>query len=711
MKKLLILGSLVAVAAFALQDVTQGHGGTYRGPGDTVPPGGGGGGGGGGPSTPGPSTPGVPGPSGPTTPGPATPGAPPGQPGGAKTPTTPGGGDAGPDLSLWDFWWGFNKEPYLDLKSRIHDGGTETGSDDFFLGRGEKSQAKSSLRPTQEQIRGTVVPALKRALAEETNNDIVTGAMVALAKIGDVVDSSGESEFANIITEFLKDSNQEIAETAAVALGILGDRRAEPLLTQLMLNDERARRLISKAEVPYRTRAFAAYGLGLVAYRTNDNELRQKIAETLVDVLTAPEFSTRDIKVAAMTSFGLCPVASDPDAVNALAADPAEAETNRAHVVSREAQIDFLLDYFNPENQRANATTRHYFVLAHAPNAMARLLNADQGVDESYRERVAEMLMEGIGVHSKARREVQWGCALALGQVGTSADEGKSGIDNRIRQSLIDFIKNGDPMGRRFAMVSLAQVGGTPGKGENPTGGEAQVSKELQKQLSRGKSQLRPWAGLAIGIFNRRLLDEDRTAHADSLKALLAEADKCVRPQDIGAYLIGLGIAKYTEAKVVALEKMDHFKGDDNARGFCAVALGLIGERDVIPAIEEIIKSSKYKADLLKQAAIGLGLLGDKNIVDELVSMLQTAKGMATQASIATALGAIGDSHSIDPLVEMLGSDSLTPSARGFAAVALGIVCDKEPLPWNTKISVNINYRANTVTLTGDSGTGILDIL
>jgi len=43
--------------------------------------------------------------------------------------------------------------------------------------------------------------------------------------------------------------------------------------------------------------------------------------------------------------------------------------------------------------------------------------------------------------------------------------------------------------------------------------------------------------------------------------------------------------------------------------------------------------------------------------------------------------------------------------------VALGIVADKEPLPWNSKISTNINYRANTTTLTGDNGTGILDIL
>lgn len=707
MKKLIILGSIVALASLGLQDITEGHGGTYRGPGDTVPPGGGGGGGGAGPTTPGPAGPSAPGPAGPTTPGPSSPGAPPAAPGGGKTPTTPGGIDAGPDLTVWDFWWGFNKEPYLNLKSRIHEGGPGTGSDDFFLGRGQKSQAKDNLRPSEEQIRNTVVPALKKALAEETNNDIITGAMIALAKIGDVVDEGGESEFANIIKEFLKDGTQEIAETAGIALGILGDARAEPLLTQLLLNDEQARRLIGKAEVPYRTRAFAAYGLGLVAHRSSDNALRQKIGETLVDVLNSPQFATRDIKVAAMTAFGLCPVESNVDAT----VEAGEEESNQVHVLSREAQIEFLVNYFDPAQERANSSSRHYFVRAHAPAAMARLINADTGVDEAYRLKAAELLIDTLSTHSKARREVQWSAALALGQIGTASDEGKKGTDNMIRASLTGFIKDGDPQGRRFAMISLAQCGGSPGEGENGTGGEMDVSKELQKQLSRGKSQLRPWSGLAIGVFNRRLLDEDRTMHDDTLKAVLAEAEKCSRPQEIGAYLLGLGICKYTDAKAVALNRMDHFKGENTARGYCAVALGLIGERDVIPIIQELIVKSKYKPELLKQAAIGLGLLGDKDLVNSLVSMLQTSNGLATQAAISTALGAIGDARSVDPLVEMLGNDQITETARGFAAVALGIVCDKEPLPWNAKVSVDINYRANTVTLTGEGGTGILDIL
>jgi HEAT repeat protein len=74
-------------------------------------------------------------------------------------------------------------------------------------------------------------------------------------------------------------------------------------------------------------------------------------------------------------------------------------------------------------------------------------------------------------------------------------------------------------------------------------------------------------------------------------------------------------------------------------------------------------------------------------------------------------LGTIGDVDSVRPLVDFLRDKGHTQRARAFAAVALGVVCDKEDLPWNVKLAVNSNYRANTATLTGEGGTGVLDIL
>src|SRR5688572_18120488 len=203
MKKILLASALVAGGAVALQSVSFGHGGTYRGPGDTVPSGGGGSTGGG-PSTPGTGGPSTPGPAGPSTPAPGSPGGPGAAPGGAKGPTTSGGGaDAGADLTQLQFWWGFNREPFLNLKSHIHSGAVLTGSDEYYLGQGTQAQAKDTLRPSEEVIRGKVVPALLEALKTERSNDIVTGALVALSKIGPSKDEAGNSAVTAEIKKWL----------------------------------------------------------------------------------------------------------------------------------------------------------------------------------------------------------------------------------------------------------------------------------------------------------------------------------------------------------------------------------------------------------------------------------------------------------------------------------------------------------------------------
>lgn len=704
MKKLLLLTALLTAGTLCLESTSVGHGGTYRGPGDTVPPGGGGGGAGGGPATPGPGGPSAPGPSGPGAPGASTPGAPAGAPGGGGGAAVTSGGAVGEDLTRWDFWWGFNKDPYLNLKANIHSGAVATGSDEFFLGRGQQEQAKNTMAPSEADIREKVVPALKAALKNERGNDILTGALIGLAKIGDVKDESGESEFEGIIKAFLKDSNQEVAETAATALGILANDASVQTLVELMNDDPVARKYIGKTEVPPRTRAFAAYGLGLIGYRTADNSVRQTIAEHLVDVLTAPSFSSRDIKVAAMTAFGLTPV--DFGDVE-LSED--EMKSNRKHVINRTAQIEFLAEYFDEANQRKNDSNRHWFVRAHAPAAMARLLSDKLIKPEvvSLRANVVGLMIEGIGKHSKLQKELKQSCVLALGQVGTASGDKQ---DKLIRDELVRTLKDGGNQMRRFALISLAQMAGREGAGENPWDGTEAIRNELMARMSRGKSGLKPWAGLSLGVLGRALIESSQSPSSNASAALRDATNREKSPTNAGAYMIGVGLRNDLQSADMLREKLDFFSVDE-ARGYAAVALGLMNDAESVTLIQDVIKNSPYRPALLKAAAVALGLLGDKTVVPDLVTMLSEAKGLATQAAISSALGAIGDSRSLDPLVKMLANKQLTQSARGFAAVALGIVCDKELFPWNSKISTNINYRANTVTLTGGSGTGILDIL
>ena len=133
-------------------------------------------------------------------------------------------------------------------------------------------------------------------------------------------------------------------------------------------------------------------------------------------------------------------------------------------------------------------------------------------------------------------------------------------------------------------------------------------------------------------------------------------------------------------------------------------------EATALAPIQELVKKARYSPDLLKSGAIALGLLGDNLVVPDLLGMLETASSLSSQAAISSALGFIGDSRSVDPLIALMQREGVTDLARAFGAVALGIIADKEELPWNSKIGVGSNYRANTATLTDQKG-GILDIL
>jgi HEAT repeat protein len=637
-------------------------------------------------------------PSGSAPTGGASPSSPTSPAGGPRTPSSLdllGGGLTDP--AHWSHWWAFNREPYLDLKAALERGGLLTGEDSFFLGQLDRAQARDTLLPTTTQVREVVVPALLRALEGETNNDVVTGCLIALARIGPGKDEERNLEVQEAIAGRLTSGNQEISETAALSLGILAHPGAVPLLTALARDTEAGRKAIDRSVVGTRTRAFAAYGLGVVGGRlpTRGEGLRRSIVETLVEVIESDRTSTRDLGVACLTSIGLVPL----DAERANPAAPDE-----AGIASREAQVDWLLAYLADENHDQR-------LRAHAPTAIARLIRPG-GEHELHAAKLEELkasaapaMLAVIGVGSKSENELRQSCAQALGCLG---DNDADDLDVGIRKALVRVPEaTVDQQARSFALIALAQLGGRSGNGpEGP--GVAEVEAHLLGVLSRGKGTERPWAALALGVLGRELGEE--AASRDVARALRLRIAEERTPDRVGAHALGAGLLADREAVPLLLERFAVLR-DDKARGDVAVALGMIGEREAVGPIEEVVRASAYRPELLQSGAIALGLLGDKEAVPLLVDQLRRARSLASQAALASALGRIGDGRSIAPLVEMLEAEGLTPTSRAFAAVALGIVADSEPLPWNSRLAVNVNYRAGTGTLVNPQGTGVLNIL
>lgn len=262
-------------ACLSVVAILPAHGGQYRG-------------------QPAPSAPMPGGPGGPTG-GPSGPSSP-----GASGPTT-GGRLAAPETANWQVWWEFNKEPFLLLR-KVEDKTPTTGSDDFYLGPRRTEARADTLAPTPSDLEDKIVPALAKLLAAENNRDIQSASLVALGKVGR--DGKGVDLEKTMMPLIARD-DQEVRETAVLSLAIAGRDKALPILSALVRGDAEGKRLSDRAEVSDRTRAFAAYGLGVLAMRSEDGALKSKVHDLLWALLQDKEIKSRDLMTAAVTGLGL----------------------------------------------------------------------------------------------------------------------------------------------------------------------------------------------------------------------------------------------------------------------------------------------------------------------------------------------------------------------------------------------------------------------
>ncbi|MGE3174087.1 MAG: HEAT repeat domain-containing protein [Planctomycetota bacterium] len=690
MKKL-ILASLGCAGMLALLPETgHAHGGQYRGPGDVVPPnpGGGRGGGPGGPGAGGPGGPSTPGPGGPAAPGPAGPGTGgPAGPAGGRGPTTGGRGvQIEDDLNKWEFWWEFNKDPYIRLKDAIHSGTAVSGSDEFFLGATRKVESQDTMSPSEEDKLNVILPALKKAIDSTDQRDIASSCMVAMAKVGK---NHPEFKLRDVFTPRLQKSDQEIRETAALAFGIaaLPDEANVDMLVGLATDSAAGREACGQSEVNDRIRAFSCYGLGLIAHANADIALKEKVFTALSGLLDDSKISSRNIKVAAINGLSL---------LNANAADDAgKALIGKA--------LKSLEGYYMQK-----LGSGEQLLQAHVPPAIAKLLGSDypdHSVVENYKKLFSADLQEK-GEVKRSSNDIPRSCALALGQLCEPCDDEKAKDADYCQMLLEQWKKHKDEQTRNFCMLALGQIGGQMNR--------SILLKEFDKA---GKSLEKPWVALAMGVYAFEKLEREKAAsqtpqlEEEFGRTLRTALEDVKDPSAVSSFAVALGLCQYKAAADDMRSLLIKSKSKSDLAGYLCIGLALMDDKRSIEDIRDIVQKSVRRPELLQQAAVALGKLGDKTVADELQKLLSDGDtNLAKLSAVASALGFIGDRRTIDPLKRMLADESLTELSRAFAAVALGGVGDKEKLPWNSKIGVNMNYRASVETLT-DKTSGILDIL
>jgi HEAT repeat protein len=439
-----------------------------------------------------------------------------------------------------------------------------------------------------------------------------------------------------------------------------------------------------------RTRAFAAFGLGLQLQRLRRPAAAYRVVEVLRG-LVADRSIGWNARVAAIEALGLFP----PDWHGAAA------QALRGQIVD-DLGAYWLLDV-GPGEQ---------LVQAHVPPAIARLVASTDRRAGHWKQVFTRELAAGLDRagpergDTKANPHIAQSCALALGslcqpwETTDSADASTCELLVRLHR------EHRDQQTRSFALVALARIGGVQARdrilAEMPT---ASAAIEL------------PWCAVALGVWSARRLEQAAVSGASVdpdlavATALRREFRAARTPAAIGSLGLALGLAQDVESAAAVRSALAEHAHRDDLAGYLALGLGLMGDHNAIGEVRSLVATSVRRPQVLQQAVRALGLLGDHTIVDELCRQLEHPEpSLLRLSAVAAALGQIGDRRSLPPLLGMLEDARLTPLTRAFAAVALGTVCDEEALPWNAAYASSTNYRAATETLT-DGAAGVLDIL
>jgi len=650
MTRLLISASIIAGLLGLLTLTAYGHGGQYRGPGDTVPPNLGGSGdtsppgNPGGPGTPGPGAPPSTGrPNVGTGGGPAVPGA---VGGGARARTgnvgqRRGGGEG---FEQWEFWWEYNKEPYLNLRLRLAEV-LKTGSGAIGVGRGSREGAMSTNRATADDVKNEILPALVSVLSE-ADADIVDSAVLA---IGRTLPRDNADLGFDAIVQTLKSSYTSAQESATLSLGVLGDPRAIEVLVELMNDTPKARSqyLQSAKPVPNLVRAFAAISLGLIGQKDSIPLLKQ--------VIDKEADSQKDLKSCAILALGMF-------------------KSNQEEI------LPYLLKVM--DNRDLDRIVRSY-----TPTSIAKL-------GEPARAAVPQFMQ--MLKSDKTDNDMLRSSVIALGKL--------AGIEQK---DVIDLLKSvaleqQDMQTRHFAFIALAEIGARDKDFEKNAEAHQGLLSFFLEEASRPKQQTSlPWAGLAVSIYART----QKAQQVQAIPKLRQAFDDSNNPSYKAAMAIGLGLMEAADTASLLAKTMKE-SNDQPLKGYIAVSLGMMRYVAAADTLRDSIKQKgidwRYRLNLAR----ALGLMNDVAAVPTLVEELVNAKTLSESSSIAQALGLIGDKSAIDPLKNVLGDKAMNGKQRGFAAVALGLLAEKNDLPWNAEISVGLNYRAKTPAVAE-----ILDIL
>jgi len=592
----------------------------------------------------------------------------------------------GEDLTAWTWWWEMNKEPYLVVDRGRSRTRPTTGSEQDLLGRHASDAQGRAV--SDAELFGNVVPALLRTLREDHPDRLIAATAIALARLGSTRAPTARSAYSEVLRTRLPEASEPLTESLLLALGILGSEADAPTLAGVLLSTREARELLGTTRISPRTRAMAAYALGLVGEATENEDVRRYVVHQLVWCLETDRSASVDLDAACINALGITPIGPGAQL-------PTAKRGTTPPGSSLTAQVDYLLDLLKEHRRDA-------LVRAQIPLAIGRLLQSSRAdAAEALRVRAVDELLDRIAAHRREPRELVQSCVIALGQI---ADSDGDEADRRARRVLmrIPEIVN-DIAARELSLIALGRACSRSGNTDADSVSELREERAyLLGELAGGSTLMRGWAALGLGVWLR-----ETNANEDSLRALRHALEAARADLDVGAFAISLGLARDDDAAEPLLDGLDD-RGEPTTRGRLALAIGLAQSDPGRVPLLELVPRTLFQPPLLHDASLSLCLLGTDEVTPILVAMLGRAQSLASQAAVCAALARTRDARALAPLLALFDDARRSTAIRAVAVEALGRLGDPRDVPRSALYSIDANLHAAPGTLFSSDGSGIL---
>ncbi len=254
---------------------------------------------------------------------------------------------------------------------------------------------------------------------------------------------------------------------------------------------------------------------------------------------------------------------------------------------------------------------------------------------------------------------------------------GRFGDDKTIDVLINVVTSDRDKAVRSFALLSLAQI-------KKDDSRKTSVREFLRRILKTEKNVIvKSYAALAVGL-------------SDDVEAakILREIFDSGEDSDIrAAAAVGLGLLKDKESMPALGTEIEKPRGGGDVRRFACISLGLIGDLNASNYLKAVLE--KVKEPYLRwSAAIGLARLGDKSCIDLLVQNLSDGSRVVKEAAVR-AIGYFRDETQIKTLMDHFNKES-NKEIQAMYIVSLGYIGDSaEEIPVLRQVSQDFNWLAS----------------